>query len=81
MTELAQADMQMLTQSVIQYLDEWKLSPSEIIKLLGVDGLVPLRQFQLYRKGEKALPQTPRGDGAFRAFNWYCRCVTHHLPL
>ena len=59
MTELAQAEMQMLTQSVIQYLDEWKLSPSEIIKLLGVDGLVPLRQFQLYRKGEKALPQTP----------------------
>ena len=59
MTELAQAEMQMLTQSVIQYLDEWRLSPSEIIKLLGIDGLVPLRQFQLYRKGEKALPQTP----------------------
>jgi hypothetical protein len=50
--------MLMLTESVVNYLDEWKLSPEDMINVLGLPAQTKSRHIQQYRSMNKALPQT-----------------------
>lgn len=50
--------MLQLTESIINYLDEWKLSPEQMISLLGLPASTKSRHMQQYRSMSKALPQT-----------------------
>ncbi|HHC73658.1 MAG TPA: DUF2384 domain-containing protein [Thiothrix sp.] len=54
----SQEQMLLLTESMINYLDEWKLSPEQIINILGLPESTKSRHLQQYRNMSKALPQT-----------------------
>lgn len=50
-------EMRSLTQMVIDYLDSWKLSPEEMIAILGLPSSTKSRHLQQYRSMDKSLPQ------------------------
>ncbi|MGV6809643.1 MAG: MbcA/ParS/Xre antitoxin family protein [bacterium] len=54
----SQEQMLLLTESMINYLDEWKLSPEQMINILGLPENTKSRHLQQYRSMSKALPQT-----------------------
>ncbi len=58
MENYSDPQMQALTQAVVQYLDEWKISPEEMLGLLGLGQEVRPRHLVSYRKGDKVFPQT-----------------------
>jgi uncharacterized protein (DUF2384 family) len=47
-----------ITQAVISYLDEWKLTPEQMLEVLGLPEKTRTRHLQQYRGGDKAFPQT-----------------------
>jgi uncharacterized protein (DUF2384 family) len=53
-----QEQMLLLTESIINYLDEWKLSPEQMVNILGLPKSTKSRHVQQYRNMSKALPQT-----------------------
>lgn len=57
-TALSNDEMLALTQAVIAHLDEWDISPEQMIGVLGLGQDVPSRVITQYRQGMKALPQT-----------------------
>lgn len=51
-------DMVQITKAVIAYLDEWRLSPEQMIEVLGLPEGTKPRHIQQYRNHDKAFPQT-----------------------
>ena len=47
-----------LTRGVIGYLDGWKLSPEQILAILGLTDTVKKRHIQGFRMGDKAFTQS-----------------------
>jgi len=47
-----------ITHSIIAYLDEWKLTPEQMISVLGLPEKTRSRQIQQYRNRDKSFPQT-----------------------
>lgn len=47
-----------VTRSIITYLDEWKLTPEQMISVLGLPEKTRSREIQQYRTQSKAFPQT-----------------------
>lgn len=47
-----------MTQSIISYLDEWKLTPEQMIEVLGLPEKTKPRHIQQFRSRDKSLPQT-----------------------
>jgi len=58
MQSLTDEEMQALTQAVVSHLDEWKVSPEEMLTVLGLSGNVLPRHLQQYRMGMKSFPQS-----------------------
>ncbi len=56
--EHSKEDMINITQAVIAYLDEWKLTPDQMIELIGLPEKTKSRHIQQYRNRDKAFPQT-----------------------
>lgn len=56
--EITSERMKGITQSIIAYLDEWKLTPEQMIEVLGLPEKTRTRHIQMYRGGDKVLPQT-----------------------
>ena len=50
--------LRFLTQGVMQVVDSWELTPTEIITLLGLSALSNKRQLESFRKGDKVFPET-----------------------
>ena len=51
-------EMVQLTQAVVTYLDEWKLTPEQMIEIVGLPEKTKARHIQQYRNRDKAFPQT-----------------------
>jgi uncharacterized protein (DUF2384 family) len=49
-------EMLSITQGVVAYLDNWKLSSEQILMILGLTDSVKKRQLQAFRMGDKAFP-------------------------
>ena len=47
-----------ITRSIIAYLDEWQLTPEQMIGVLGLPEKTRSREIQQYRSQGKAFPQT-----------------------
>lgn len=47
-----------ITKSIIAYLDEWKLSPEQMISILGLPEKTKKRNIEQFRSRDKAFPQT-----------------------
>ncbi|MCK5902684.1 MAG: DUF2384 domain-containing protein [Cocleimonas sp.] len=50
-------EMASLSKAVMQYIDRWQLSNTEIIHVLGLDPKTRTRHLQHFRTGDKSLPQ------------------------
>ena len=50
-------EMLEITSKVVNYLDQWQLSPNDAMNILGIGDVKP-RHLPKYRKMETALPQT-----------------------
>jgi len=57
-TTFSNEQMLILTESIINYLDEWKLPPEDMINILGLPASTKSRHVQQYRSMNKPLPQT-----------------------
>ncbi len=59
MAEFSGEQMQVLTQTVLDCLDEWTLSTAEMLSLLGLSSALRPRQLNAYRNGSRSLPADP----------------------
>jgi len=50
--------LRFLTQGVMQVVDSWELTATEIITLLGLSAISNKRQLESFRKGDKVFPET-----------------------
>ena len=56
MDDLSSEQMLALSQAVIHHMDEWQITPEQMIDLLGVADQVKSRHLNALRIGSKALP-------------------------
>lgn len=56
MENLSTEQMQALSQAVVNHMDEWQISPEQMLALLGVADRIKSRQLNALRMGSKSLP-------------------------
>lgn len=56
MNTFSAEQMQALSQAVVQHMDDWQISPEQMLELLGVSDRIKTRQLNALRMGSKALP-------------------------
>lgn len=59
MTEFSGQQMQALTYTVLDCMDEWKISAEETLSLLGLSDSIRPRQLNAYRNGSSTFPPEP----------------------
>ena len=60
MTDFSSTQMQALTHTVLDCMDDWKISAEEMLSLLGLSDAIRPRQLNSYRNGDRSFP--PESD-------------------
>ena len=57
MTDFSGEQMAALTRAVIDHMDEWKISPDDMLSVLGLSKKVKTRHLNAYRNCDRTFPQ------------------------
>lgn len=56
MADFSDTQMQALTHTVLDCMDEWDISAEDMVSLLGLSDVIRPRQLNVYRNGDRGLP-------------------------